>query len=205
MVRLQASVAKEQQAAAAPMSTQIANLKRDIAAKDRAVQSSNAALVKLASGGNAWAKSQLSQKKSAATRGSRAELEKLSSAYTATLSSQSSTLAETQTIINQQNKETGEANQRNREIMAGMYTAMTVCPKLLSIILRVLMVITFFAYSSGVSLDLNGDGVIDYADVEVYYANMIKKRQEREARPQHRPPTAPDFDDIGGGATQPFR
>lgn len=193
-----ATVSSEQKSAVAPMEAQLKTLKNDIAAAERNAVAGNPALAKLAAEGNGWAKSQLAAKKNAATKRSRAELEKLTSAYTASLSAQSDALSETQRLINAQNVEAAAANQRNRAVMAGMYTSMTVGPKILSIILRVLMVITFFAYSSSLQLDLNGDGVIDYADVEVYYANLVQKRQEREARARAARKTAPDFDDIGG-------
>lgn len=196
-----AEVSEKQKQASAPMASQIKALKADIANAEQRVLSRNPGLVTLlkeSRGKNDWAKIQIAALKDAATKASRAELEKLTSAYNTTLSSQSTALSETEKIINQQNIEADAANQRNRAVMAGMYTSMTVGPKLLSIILRILMVITFFAYSSSLQLDLNGDGVVDYADVEVYYANLVQKRQDREAKARTARSTRPDFDDIGG-------
>lgn len=189
-------ISAEQQAATAPMARQISALKSDLAATERRINGNNPALTKLIADGNDWAKSELAKKKAAATKSIRAELEKLTVAYNTALGFQSSTLAETQTLINQQNQQAAQSNNMNRQVMAGMYTACTVGPKLLSIILRILMVITFFAYSQGITLDLNGDGVIDYADVEVYYSNLLQKRQAKEQAAKSARATRPDFDDI---------
>jgi len=191
-------ISAEQQAATAPMAKQISALKADIAATERRIHNNNPALTKLVSEGNAWAKQELAKKKAAATKSTRAELEKLTGSYNTALGSQSATLAETQTLINEQNKQAAQSNTMNRQVMAGMYTACTVGPKLLSIILRILMVITFFAYSQGITLDLNGDGVIDYADVEVYYSNLLQKRQAKESAAKAARSQRPDFDDIPG-------
>lgn len=195
-------LSREHSTATAPMASQIASLKADIAATERRVSSDNAALTKLAQEGNAWAKGQLAAKKAKATKNSRQELEKLTAAYNTALSNQSTAIASTEAQIQQQNQQRMEANERNRSIMASMYTWMAFGPKLLSIILRILMVITFFAYSSNLQMDLNGDGIIDYADVEVYYTNLLQRRQQREeaarsARAQRPPltehPGATDF------------
>lgn len=200
-----AKVSAQQQAATAPMARQISTLKSDIASTERRINANNGALTKLISSGNAWAQSELAKKKSAATKASRAELDKLTASYTTALGSEASTLAQTQTLINEQNQQALQSNNMNRQVMAGMYTACTVGPKLLSIILRILMVITFFAYSQGITLDLNGDGVIDYADVEVYYSDLLQKRQAKEQAARAARSQRPDFDDLGGSGHQAFK
>ena len=187
------------------MARQINALKQDVTATERRISANNGSLTKLISNGNDWAKSELSKKKNAATKASRAELEKLTAAYNSALGSEASTLAQTQTLINEQNQQALQSNNMNRQVMAGMYTACTVGPKLLSIILRILMVITFFAYSQGITLDLNGDGVIDYADVEVYYSNLLQKRQTKEQAARAARAQRPDFDDLGGSSHQSFK
>jgi len=181
------NLSTQHQSATEPMAKQIATLKADISATERRVSSDNAALTKLANEGNTWAKSQLAAQKARATKNSRQELEKLTAAYNTALGTQSTAIAQAEAQIQQQNQQRMEANQRNREIMAGMYTWMAFGPKVLSIILRILMVITFFAYSSSLHLDLNGDGIIDYADVEQYYENMVQRRQQRAAQTTGRP------------------
>lgn len=188
-----AKVSDEQKRATAPIADQMKALKAEISSNERKVMTNNASLAKLAADGNTWAKQQLGYKKAAATKSAKNELEKLSATYTTALSAQSSALAETQTLINQQNMQAAQENNTNRAVMAGMYTACTVGPKILSIILRILMVITFFAYSQGITLDLNGDGIIDYADVEVYFQNLQQRRQQRAAQSQR----SAGFDDTG--------
>lgn len=182
------SISKQHQESTAPMARQITQLKSDIAATERRISADNAALAKLSNEGNSWARQQLANKKAKGTKNARTELEKLQAAYNIALSTQSAAVAQAETQIQQQNQQRMEANQRNRQIMAGMYTWMAFGPKLLSIILRILMVITFFAYSSSLQLDLNGDGIIDYADVEQYYNQLVQRRQQRAAQSAtHRP------------------
>lgn len=171
-----------QKATTDPMVAQIAQLKKDISESEHRAATSNASLTKLAAEGNAWAKNQIAAKRSAASRASRAQLDKLTTAYAAALEGNQTALAETTKLINEQNQKKARSNELNRNIMAGIYTAFTIGPKMLSIILRVLMVISFFAYSSGLELDLNGDGVFDYADVEVYYAQMLRRSEAQKAK-----------------------
>lgn len=193
------TLTKEQKQAADPMAAQIAALKKEIASAEARAASSNPALAKLAQDGNGWAKQEIAKKRASASKSARSELEKLSAAYNTTLASQSTTLSETQSLINQQNHDAAQANARNRDVMASMYIWMAFGPKALAIILRILMVISFFAYSSGLKLDLNGDGIIDNTDVEIYYQNLLQQGRERKAAAAKAmaKTTPTDFDDVG--------
>ena len=176
-----ASISAEQRSGTTAISDQIKSIKSDIAAEERRVIASNAALVKLAGEGNGWAQRELSKKKSSATKSMKKELEQLNSTYTRALDAGSSALSESTKLLNEQNQKRAEQNERNKAVMAGMYTAFTVIPKLLSILLRVLMVISFLAYSVNYNPDLTGDGIIDYADVEEYHTARVRERNARRA------------------------
>ncbi len=166
-----------------------------IASIERKVANSNPALEKLKKDGNAWAANEIArrQRKAIATdEKARASLENaVAVAVTESPKYIASRIAEAETA----NAEAAAANQRNRAVMSGMYTAFTVVPKALAILLRILMVVTFLAYSSKFHPDLTGDGIIDYRDVEEYY-----QRQKRAAQARETKPPAGDFDDIGGRA-----
>lgn len=179
-----ATVNAAQSAAANPMAAQIKDLDARIRAEERRAVAANPDLQKLAHEGNTWGRQQLEKKKARATAGLRKERDQLTAAYNRTLAGQSATLETTQRQINDQNERSAAANQRNRNVMAGMYVAFTVIPKLLSIILRILMVITFLAYSVNFHPDLTGDGIIDYADVEAYFQRQKQAYNERVRKVQ---------------------
>lgn len=179
-----ASVTTAQQQAANPMAAQLKDLDLRIRDEERRAAAANPGLQKLAQEGNTWAKQQIEKKKARASRSARAERDKLTSAYNSTLAAQSATLETTQRQIGQANDRTLAANERNRNVMAGMYVAFTVIPKILSIILRILMVITFLAYSVNFHPDLTGDGIIDYADVEAYFQRQQQAYQQRLQKAQ---------------------
>lgn len=172
-------VTAAQTAAADPIAYQIKTLTAKIKDDERRAAAANPSLLKLAAEGNTWAKQQIAAKKARATKATRAQLDQLNNTYNQTLTAQSATLATTQAQITEANARTAATNQRNRDVMAGMYIAFTIAPKTLAIILRVLMVITFLAYSTTFHPDLTGDGIIDYADVEAYYQRQKQEYQEK--------------------------
>ena len=179
-----ATVSAAQNSAAAPMAAQLKDLDRRITAEERRITAANPALQKLAADGNTWARQQIAAKRNRVTKTLRAERDQLTAAYNRTLASQSDQLAATQRQITETNDRTAVTNQRNRNVMAGMYVAFTVIPKILSIILRILMVITFLAYSINFHPDLTGDGIIDYADVEAYFQRQKQAYNERVRKVQ---------------------
>lgn len=185
-------VTAAQTAAANPMAAQIKDLDTRIRAEEQRVTKANPGLTKLIrEDRNTWATQTLERKKTAATKTLRAERDKLTAAYNTTLAGQSATLATAQTQINDENARIAAANQSTRAAMSGMYIGLTVIPKILAIILRIIMVVTFLAYSVSFHPDLTGDGIIDYADVEAWYN---QKKQQAAQRRQRAPG---DFDDIG--------
>lgn len=198
-----AGVTAAQQQAANPMAAQIKNLDARIVAEERRIAAANPGLTKLIrEDNNTWASQNLEKKKARATKQLRAERDQLTIAYNRTLAGQSATLEATQRQINDANARTADINARNRNVMAGMYVAFTVIPKLLSIILRILMVITFLAYSVNFHPDLTGDGIIDYADVEAYFARQQHEYQQRiEKARANAQPSAPAPPKGGAGDT----
>lgn len=185
-----ATIAEKQTQAANPIAQQITALQTKIKDDERRAAAANPGLQKLAQEGNTWAKQQIAAKKARATKTTRAQLEQLNTTYNNTLAGQSATLATAQTQITDENTRIAAANQRNRNVMSGMYVAFTVIPKLLSIILRILMVITFLAYSVNFHPDLTGDGVIDYADVEAYFQKQKQAYNQRVQQAQFNQPPA---------------
>lgn len=182
------TVSAAQTAAASPIAAQLKDLDTRIRAEERRTTAANPGLQKLAQEGNTWGRQQLEKKKNRATANLRKQRDQLTDTYNQTLTNQATTLATTQTQITAQNDQIAAANQRNRNVMAGMYVAFTVIPKILSIILRILMVITFLAYSVNFHPDLTGDGVIDYADVEAYFQKQKQAYNERVAAAQSQIP-----------------
>lgn len=200
-----ATVTAAQTAAANPMAAQIKDLDRRISAEERRIAAANPGLTKLSEENNTWARQGLEKKKARATAGMRKERDQLTAAYNRTLAGQSATLEATQRQITEANDRTAQINHRNRNVMAGMYVAFTVIPKILSIILRVLMVITFLAYSVNFNPDLTGDGIIDYADVEAYFQRQQQQYREKVAQAQtkiHDNRVPPPFD---RGIDTPFQ
>lgn len=158
-----ASLSTQLRSASAPMAEQIAALKADIAAAERRTTASNTALVDLARQGNGWATRELEKKKTAATRSSRRELDKLQSAYTNTLSEQSATLVSTTAAIKSDNDAIALENARKRESLSTMFFMFGAGSKLLTVLLRIFLVVSFLSKTP--TLDANGDGVIDGRDV----------------------------------------
>lgn len=165
----------------------IAALRSDARAKERAiaetekrVEGSNLALAKLKNSGNSWAAGKIAaqQRKATATDAkSRAAIEEsIAAARTDFPAYMSARIADAEKANERANTNTD----RNRAVFSGMYMAFTIIPKLLSIILRVLMVVSFLAYSHKFNPDLTGDGVIDYHDVEEYHRREMETYNQRQ-------------------------
>lgn len=199
-----ATISERQAAAANPMAAQVKDLDARIKAEERRVTAANPGLQKLAKEGNTWGRQQLEKKKARATAGLRTERDQLTAAYSRTLASAATTLSTAQTQITAENDRIAAANQRSRTVMAGMYVAFTVIPKALAIILRILMVITFLAYSVNFHPDLTGDGIIDYADVEAYFQRQQKTYREKLSQSQAHSAPPPFGGGAGGGVETPF-
>lgn len=162
---------------------------REIADAERNVLASSPALAKLQSDGNAWAASELAKKKAKATRAAAKNRADIESGITTTMSADAAYLQARVAEAEALNAKAGAATERNRSVFSGMYLAFTIIPKLLSIILRVLMVVSFLAYSHNFTPDLTGDGIIDYEDVEEYY-----RRQKAAAAKKRAAGSSPDAD-----------
>lgn len=184
------TIQRIQSTAIGPIAAQLKDLDARIRSEERRAATANPGLQKLAQEGNTWAKTKIEKSKTRATATLRGERDQLTAAYNRTLANASGTLATAQSQIQAENDRIAAANQRSREVMGGMYMAFTIIPKILSIILRVLMVITFLAYSTTFNPDLTGDGIIDYADVEAYFQKQKEAYQNRIKQTQ-RPPAPP--------------
>jgi hypothetical protein len=146
-----------------PMAGQIKTLKSDIAATESRVVRDNPGLQKLAREKNAWAIAEMAKKKDRATKSMRAELEKLTAAYNASLASGA---AQTDTAIAQMqatNKATMEANEKSKASMSSLFFMFGAGAKGLTVLFRIFLVISFL--STNPRLDANQDGKVDGADV----------------------------------------
>lgn len=149
--------------ASAPMAEQIKTLRADIADAERRTLSANASLVTLANQGNGWAKNQLEAKKKSATRATRKELDRLTATYTNTLAEQSAALTKTTNAINRENEQITLDNATKRQSLSAMFFMFGAGSKLLTVLLRILLVVSFLSKSP--NLDANGDGTVDGKDV----------------------------------------
>lgn len=186
-------------AASDPIAEQIKGLESQIKKEKYSVIASNPALVKLKNSGNGWAASELSKKTSKATKAMEADVEKLRATYINTLNAGTESVDKESQQLLAENERIAQSNATKRSIMANMYTMFSVIPKALAIILRIMMVVSFLAYSQRFNPDLTGDGIIDYADVEEYYAQQksaVAEKTNRAAQHATRnqtPPPQPDF------------
>jgi len=170
---------------------------KEISEAERGVVAANPALVRLKSEGNAWAASELAKKVKKATAPVHKQKADIEAQITATMSTDATYIQSRVSEADAANARANDATQRNRAVFSGMYLAFTVIPKLLSIILRILMVVSFLAYSHNFNPDLTGDGIIDYHDVEEYHRREKEAAAQRQAAHQQRSP--------GGGPGPAFR
>lgn len=168
---------------------------RAIAATEKRVEAGNPALSSLKAKGNAWAAQKIaaSQRKATATdaKGRAAIEESIARARAEAPAYMQARIAEAEAA----NARATAGTDRQRAVFSNMYMAFTVIPKVLSIILRVLMVVSFLAYSERFNPDLTGDGEINYLDVEEYH------RREKEAWAQRQ--AAYNAQTSGGPAFPP--
>lgn len=154
---------------------QVSDLRAQAKEKERAIKSersrvagANSALVRLQSSGNGWAAGEIAKKQNAATRSDRDAKAALESAVQQKLSEGQQYIKDRVAEAEKHNRETDERNRTNQSIAATMYLIFTIGLKFLTIFLRVLIVVSFVAYSYDYSPDITGDSVIDYRDAEAY-------------------------------------
>jgi hypothetical protein len=146
-----------------PMAGQIKTLKADIAAAESRVVTDNPGLRKLAREKNTWAIQQLANKKKAASKSMRAELEKLTASYNTSLASNAAQADTSIALINTLNKNAVEANDRDRSALSGMFMFFGGGSKVLAVLCRVFLVISFLSLNPKL-WDANKDGKIDGSD-----------------------------------------
>lgn len=139
-----------------------------IRAEKSRVASSNPALARLKADGNAWAAGQIAAKQQKATRAYEKERQTAEAAIASTMQEGQAYIQARVAEAEEGNRKTEEENSRNRDITSTMYLIFSIGLKLLTILLRVMVVISFCAYSYNYTPDLTGDGIIDYRDVEAY-------------------------------------
>jgi hypothetical protein len=149
--------------ATAPLAEQIKALKKEISTAERRAETSNASLTVLVSNGNGWAAREMEKKKNSATKSARKQLNELQTAYNASLTNNSATISSLTSQLNTENIETEEANRRKKYSLSGMYLVGGVGSKLMTVILRIFLVVSFLSKTP--TLDVNNDGVVDGRDV----------------------------------------
>lgn len=170
---------------------------QDIREAEKRVEAANPALSRLKSDGNAWASQKLAKQQAKATATDQKSRAALEGAIAATVTDAPAYTAARIREAEAANAANAAKNARNREVLSGLYLIFTLIPKALAILLRILMVVSFLAYSVNFHPDLNGDGIIDYQDVQEYYTNRQAAAKERQAAAEQRrqapPPTDPAF------------
>lgn len=132
------------------------------------VAASNPALLRLKAQGNSWATGQIAARQQKATKAYEKERQSAEAAYTATAAEAQAYIQARITEAEEHNRQTEQENRQNRDITSTMYLIFSIGLKLLTILLRIMVVISFCAYSYNYTPDLTGDGVIDYRDVEAF-------------------------------------
>jgi len=141
---------------------------RSARAEKARIAQANVGLVRLQASGNGWAANELRKKQERAAKADLAAKQNYESAVQNTIAESGQYISARIAEAEKQNKETNERNQKNQAIAATMYIIFTVGLKILTIFLRVMIVVSFIAYSYNYSPELTGDGVIDYRDAEAY-------------------------------------
>lgn len=143
---------------------------------EREVAASNAGLAKLASEGNGWGRAKLAnlqKKASAKYEKAAADLD----AQMASVASSNAAYIEQRTAeMLAKNQQLSARNENQRAAISSTYKWCSWVPKVASILLRIMLVMAFLAYATEHTPDLNGDGVVDYEDVEIYLAQNRAKR-----------------------------
>lgn len=166
---------------------------KSIRETEKRVEAGNPALARLKASGNAWASTKIAKSQAKATAPDQKGRAALETAIASRVAEGPAYIQARVAEAEAANARALDSNTRNRDVMAGMYTAFTVVPKALAILLRILMVVTFLAYSSKFNPDLTGDGIIDYQDVQEYFerqkqAALDREQQYQAARRQNNPP-----------------
>lgn len=130
------------------------------------IAQANVGLVRLQASGNGWAASELRKKQERATKSDATAKQSFEAAAQNTISEGQKYISARIAEAEQRNRETEERNRANQAIAATMYLIFTVGLKILTIFLRVMIVVSFIAYSYNYSPDVTGDGIIDYNDAE---------------------------------------
>ncbi len=132
------------------------------------VEDSNPTLAKLKAQGNGWAATKIAKDQSRATKADAAALEKNEQAVTTTIEQNRQYLTDRIAEAEQKNAQNQERNARNQAVFGTMYLAFSIGVKCLTILLRILLVVTFLAYSYRFNPDLTGDGIINYEDLQAF-------------------------------------
>ncbi len=158
-----AALTNQLKAGSAPMADQINALKADIAAAEKRVEGANPGLVDLKKEGNGWAARELSKMKSSATKEMSKELKTLTASYNSTISENTKLLSAETQRVQLSNLQADGQNATQRASLSNLYFYSGAGAKALSVLLRIFLVISFLVKNP--TLDANGDGVVDGADV----------------------------------------
>ena len=173
---LRAEIAAQNAAEIAALDKAAKEKRSNIAQAEAGAKNSNKSLSKLAQEGNTWAQNQINAKAAKATKSEKAQLNTIEETRAAKIAAAATYTEQRLQQVMAANQDAESKTRQNREIMASMYTIFTVVPKLLAMLLRVLMVVSFLAYSQQFNPDISGDGIIDYNDVEMWLQNRQASR-----------------------------
>lgn len=132
------------------------------------VGASNPALARLKAQGNGWAATEIAKKQARATKADAIALEKNEAEVSTTIEQNREYLNARVTEAEQKNQQNQERNARSQAVTGTMYLIFSIGLKLLTILLRVMLVVTFCAYSYRFNPDLTGDNIIDYEDLNAF-------------------------------------
>lgn len=141
---------------------------QEIRNKEASVKRGNAKLLELQKDGNQWAAGQISRKVANATKADEKVRQETELGMVERRRTGDTYIQERVSEAERLNAENMMENKSRQGIAAIIYLIFTIGLKLLTILLRVMVVISFLAYSYQYSPDLNGDGVIDYKDLDKY-------------------------------------
>jgi hypothetical protein len=166
------NVSAEQQQIAATMAktgfqSEITALEKAISDKEANVRASNSALTALAASGNKWAPKELKSRISAATSSDRARLIKLQKKQEGITLQNSKIMYEGTSQLLKRNDKIALDNEAKRNAVGTIFNMFGIGMKVISVIIAVMLVLSFLIKHP--NYDANGDGRVDYQDVNASF------------------------------------
>ena len=165
---LRTNLASANTAEIAALTARSKEKKREIAEASSRVVGANPALLKLKNQGNAWAAQTIASKQAKATKSHQTELEKNEQTVSISIEQGKAYIAARIAEAEETNLRNQQRNQKAQETAGTMYLIFSIGLKVLTILLRIMLVVTFCAYSYRFSPDLTGDGIVNYDDLQAF-------------------------------------